>query len=144
MLIRWIHDRPVIVFKSGISVHSFNTPYQLAHIPSNLDREAFIHDTSSDALYYSLKIEAGDLLIMGTDGLWDNIYPRELMGILGGEKRMSQGIAERIGERAYRNSKADKAGPFQDAIQQAYPLIEWKGGKEDDITVLAAWVVALS
>ena len=146
MIVRWVHEKPVVVFKSGISVHSFNTPYQLAHIPSNLDQEAFIQDTSADALYYSLDIETGDLLVLGTDGLWDNIYDWELIDLLGREKQLSsaQRIAEKVGEEAFRNSKAGKAGPFQDAATQAYPEIQWRGGKVDDITVLAAWAIALS
>lgn len=146
MIVRWIHEKPVIVFKSGISVHSFNTPYQLAHIPANLDPEAFVQDTSADALYYSLEIETGDLLIFGTDGLWDNIYDWELISLLGKEKQFSssQRITEKIGEEAFKNSKAEKAGPFQDAAKQAYPELQWRGGKVDDITVLAAWAVALS
>ena len=53
MLLRWVDGKPTILFKSGVSVHSFNTPFQLAHIPNRLSHLPFIQDSFSDALHYS-------------------------------------------------------------------------------------------
>ena len=143
MLLRWVDGKPTILFKSDASVHSFSTPFQLAHIPKRLSHLPFIQDSFSDALHYSPEVQAGDLLILGTDGLWDNLYDWEMMQLLETQTSISaQGIAEILGHQAYRNSKADNAGPFQEAVHQAYPDVQWRGGKPDDITVLVAWVIS--
>lgn len=139
MLVRWSSGRPAIVFKTGVSVHSFNTPYQLANVPKNLHHVPFVQDTAADALHYCLEVEPGDLLIIGSDGLWDNLYDWEIVNLLGSNPTAApKGIAEVIGQQAYMNSKAETAGPFQDAVHQVYPGVQWRGGKVDDITVLAA------
>lgn len=144
MLVRWVDGRPTIVFKTGVSVHSFNTPYQLAHVPKSLDHIPFIQDSSADALYYSLEVESRDLLILGSDGLWDNLFDWEILNLLGNNSTTSpSGIAEIIGRQAYFNSKAETAGPFQEAVHQAYPEAQWRGGKVDDITVLTARIMQL-
>jgi len=145
IVVRWISGRPIIVFTTEVSVHSFNCPYQLARVPKNLNLTAFIHDTSADARNYSTEVKSGDLLIMGTDGLWDNLYDCDLINLLAKEDFFSpQEIAEMLGKQAYLNSKSSNATPFQEAVNQTYPGAQWRGGKADDITVLAAWVVNLS
>ena len=139
MLVRWSCGRPAVVFKTGVSVHSFNTPYQFANVPKNLGHVPFVQDTAADALHYCLEVEPGDLLIMGSDGLWDNLYDWEIVNLLGGSPTTApKGIAEVIGQQAFLNSKAENAGPFQEAVHQACPGVQWRGGKVDDITVLAA------
>jgi protein phosphatase PTC7 len=95
-------------------------------------------------LYYSLEVEPRDLLILGSDGLWDNLFDWEILNLLGNNSTTSpSGIAEIIGQQAYFNSKAETAGPFQEAVHQAYPEAQWRGGKVDDITVLTARIMQL-
>lgn len=145
IVVRWTSGRPTIVFETEVSVHSFNCPYQLARVPKNLNLTSFIHDTSADSLNYSIEVELGDLLIMGTDGLWDNLYDCDLINLLSqGDLLSPQEIAEMLGKRAFLNSRSANATPFQEAANQAYPGAQWRGGKVDDITVLAAWVITLS
>jgi protein phosphatase PTC7 len=145
IVVRWVSGRPAIVFRTGVLVHSFNTPYQLAKVPKYLDCASFIHDKSVDALHFSIDIAPGDLLIMGSDGLWDNLYDDDLISLLEGEDVLSpQGVADMLGNQAYLNSKSKASGPFQEAVQQAYPGALWRGGKTDDVTVLAALVVDLN
>lgn len=142
IVLRWLHEKLTLVFTTEVSMHSFNCPYQLAHIPTRLNFAAFINDTSKDARLYSRIVEPGDLVIMGTDGLWDNLYDRDIIDLLSNEDLISpHRAAEMLGKQAYLNSKSTRATPFQDAVNQTYPDRLWKGGKADDITVLAALVV---
>lgn len=57
--------------------HEFNLPYQLGSpelIPES--------DTVDDAAVYEIDAEAGDVLILGTDGLFDNMWNDQLARIV--------------------------------------------------------------
>jgi serine/threonine protein phosphatase PrpC len=84
------------------------------------------------------------MLIMGTDGFWDNLYEIDLIRLLECEDMLSpQGIADRLGDHAYQNSKSKTPGPFQEAVHQTCRGAQWRGGKADDVTVLVALIVDL-
>jgi len=96
--------RMVIVKKSKITQHSFNTPKQLVNCPDELDydrlcnegregtvkhikamrekaREIGFDITSDDPVTSSMtefKLREGDLLLCGSDGLFDNLYDDEI------------------------------------------------------------------
>ena len=107
IVVRWVSGRAEIIFKTGVLMHDFYTPYQLAHIPKHLNSRLFIRSTAADALQHSLDILPGDMLIMGTDGFWDNLYEIDLISLLECEDMLSpQGIADIQGNQAYQNSKS--------------------------------------
>ena len=57
--------------------HEFNCPYQLGSpelVPET--------DTADDAVVYELDAEQGDILVLGTDGLFDNMWNDELERIV--------------------------------------------------------------
>jgi serine/threonine protein phosphatase PrpC len=81
--------------------HSFNAPFQLARIPneayslnrnhenktfSNSDQktqqELFWCDEPDASDMYQLKVKPGDILILGTDGLFDNLFLEDIMDIV--------------------------------------------------------------
>ena len=63
---------------SQVQQHSFNCPYQAGsprlHPNSN---------TANDAEVYELDLQEGDLVVMATDGVFDNLWDRDLEKILG-------------------------------------------------------------
>eukprot|EP00403_Amphidinium_massartii_P035095 CAMPEP_0178432902 /NCGR_PEP_ID=MMETSP0689_2-20121128/32630_1 /TAXON_ID=160604 /ORGANISM="Amphidinium massartii, Strain CS-259" /LENGTH=581 /DNA_ID=CAMNT_0020054915 /DNA_START=74 /DNA_END=1819 /DNA_ORIENTATION=- len=161
--------------------HQFNLPYQLSRLPRPVDYFNLMHDGKgqlvcaakraegkkmdepSDADPYSWKVQPGDLLVMGSDGLFDNLYQREIKDIcdcatspfdvdgLGGsktidstqqhlEEELASRLAIAIAQAAFLKS-IDKNGnvPFNDNAKKFN--VNHTGGKTDDITCVCAWVV---
>ncbi|GLC42781.1 hypothetical protein PLESTB_001417400 [Pleodorina starrii] len=58
--------------------HSHNMPYQLA-CP---DEPVCDTDTTVQGDLYSIPLEAGDIVIMATDGLYDNLWPEAMLDIV--------------------------------------------------------------
>ncbi len=60
-----------------VQQHEFNCPYQLGSpeiVPET--------DTAEDAAVYELDAEQGDILVLGTDGLFDNMWDDQLERIV--------------------------------------------------------------
>jgi len=85
---------------------------------------------------YQFLLQDGDLVIFGTDGLFDNLCNDVLASIVkSNEKSKVQEIAGAIAKEAYLISKSKTAiTPF--AASAAAFGYEFRGGKEDDITVI--------
>jgi hypothetical protein len=66
-----------VAWASPVQEHSWNCPYQLSH-PSVVPQT----DTAEDAAVARLEVERGDVLVLGTDGLWDNMWEGELVSIV--------------------------------------------------------------
>jgi hypothetical protein len=73
-------------FKACSSTDYFNAPYQLAILPStipDMQKRLFMSDHPSDALRSSFgPLKHGDIVIMGTAGLFDNVFIEEMSAIL--------------------------------------------------------------
>ena len=39
-------------------------------------------DMPEDASLYELEVAPGDIIVAGTDGLWDNVHPEEIVSLL--------------------------------------------------------------
>lgn len=50
-------------------------PYQLASIPDHLNTPLVVQDAPTDALVYTLPAQVGDILLLATDGFWENMTP---------------------------------------------------------------------
>lgn len=141
-----------VVSRSTPQQHFFNCPYQLMWDGTEEG------DAPSDAQGYEVRVEPGDVLVVATDGLYDNVYDDDICRIAGevlgdaGEGRggglsslgasvSSVALAERLAREAqalatspgYRSPFAAaweaEAGPDQGS---------WDGGKLDDTTVVVA------
>ncbi|XP_017256710.2 probable protein phosphatase 2C 55 [Daucus carota subsp. sativus] len=122
-----------VVYKSPVQQHSFNYPYQLGPASSDLP---------SSAIEIELKMMAGDVIVAGTDGLFDNMHLEEISAqVSQGISRGSdpQDLAWTIAENALYNSFDRFAvTPFARASRENGG--SHSGGKRDDITVLVAFV----
>jgi len=58
------------IFRSVEQVHDFNFPYQLG---------GGSRDTINDAIQRTLGVARNDILIIGTDGLFDNLFDEEIL-----------------------------------------------------------------
>ncbi|KAI4389922.1 hypothetical protein MLD38_002089 [Melastoma candidum] len=94
------------VFRSPVQQHGFNITYQLESGNSG--------DLPSSGQVFTIPVAPGDVVIMGTDGLFDNLYNNEITAVV---------------------VHATRAGLSpQDAG------IRYYGGKLDDITVVVSYI----
>jgi protein phosphatase PTC7 len=143
-----------IVTQSREQHHGWNQPYQLTRIPQSL-RESngrnIRLDSVADCQAYEAQVQAGDLLLLFTDGLTDNLHWYEILKIVNDQleclqdahdaesKASPAAIAEVLVSAAQERSRDTTADtPF--ARNARRMRINMPGGKTDDITVVAAWV----
>jgi len=112
--------------------HSFNFPYQIGTGSA---------DKPQHAQRITVEVQPDDLIILGTDGLWDNLFDEDIIEVVANAPSDPATIAQLIARQAHivANDK-DIISPFsKSARSNGYPLAT--GGKLDDITVLVARVV---
>ncbi|KAI3379588.1 hypothetical protein SNEBB_004018 [Seison nebaliae] len=63
-------------------IHNINAPYQLGISPETLDDITFYRDSPCDATLTHCDIRSGDIIVMGTDGLWNNLFEYRLKNII--------------------------------------------------------------
>eukprot|EP00747_Dinoflagellata_sp_TGD_P164911 gnl/TRDRNA2_/TRDRNA2_185507_c0_seq1.p1 gnl/TRDRNA2_/TRDRNA2_185507_c0~~gnl/TRDRNA2_/TRDRNA2_185507_c0_seq1.p1 ORF type:complete len:874 (+),score=123.61 gnl/TRDRNA2_/TRDRNA2_185507_c0_seq1:79-2700(+) len=146
-----------VVDRSTEMQHSWNCPYQLTHLPSALsERFPTLHlDSAADCDTYRVNVCEGDLILVYTDGLRDNLHDREILhiadcaltpsfGALAGvadyvtpPERLAKALATAAQERSL-----DPSAKVPFAEHSRRLGYEIAGGKQDDITVIAAWVVS--
>lgn len=47
-----------------------------------MKQRRFCEDTPEDSDNYQLRVREGDLLILGTDGIFDNLFEEEILDIV--------------------------------------------------------------
>jgi protein phosphatase PTC7 len=91
---------------------------------------------------FSLQVAAGDVIVAGTDGLFDNLYDNELVGVVIHATRAGLGpqvTAQKIVALARERAEdRDRQTPFSLAAQEAG--YRFYGGKLDDITVVVSYI----
>ncbi|KAK9767533.1 hypothetical protein K7432_002633 [Basidiobolus ranarum] len=125
------------VFRTEEQQHCFNYPYQLG--TGSLDRP-------SDAQAFTVKVQKGDIVILGSDGIYDNLSDEDILDIVLRSTSSSlvninpQKISDALAKQAKIVSEDSTfPSPFQDrAMQEGF---YYQGGKIDDISVLVALVV---
>ncbi|KAK9711332.1 hypothetical protein K7432_007911 [Basidiobolus ranarum] len=125
------------VFRTEEQQHCFNYPYQLG--TGSLDKP-------SDAQAFTVKVQKGDIVILGSDGIYDNLSDEDILDIV---LRSASGSLMNVNPQKVSDALAKQAkivsedstfpSPFQDrAMQEGF---YYQGGKIDDISVLVALVV---
>jgi protein phosphatase PTC7 len=159
-----------VTFVSQQQLRSFNHPYQLGWTGEDIpESEITSFKTAKDSCTSSIHLRRGDIVIVATDGLFDNVDVDEICEIAldweqrhgfvrGGdvvfrERRWAMGnsltalsaevvseLAASLCQRARENSvNAEIDSPF--AILAKENDIMWSGGMPDDCTVLVLHVV---
>lgn len=125
-----------VAFRTREQTHAFNTPLQIGTGG----------DLPTDAEEGKVELEEGDVIVVGTDGLFDNLFDHEIVDLVAKgleEKRKPKEVAELLASRAHQvGAKVTGKTPFgQSARKHGYHFV---GGKMDDITVLVAFVARSS
>tara|TARA_R110002126_G_scaffold39471_5_gene117195 strand:+ start:793 stop:1572 length:780 start_codon:yes stop_codon:yes gene_type:complete len=140
-----------ILIKSKEQQHGFNFPYQLGKVEGK-DGKFYEHgdDRPQDCETYQLKLHEGDIVVFGSDGLFDNIWDNALLEEINSmDSESPEKMANSLAEMAFNEAgRKDNWIPFTErALEQgAWGLKErndpaFLGGKMDDITVVVAIVV---
>lgn len=155
---RMTSTRSFIVFKSPSQQHDFNYPYQLCRLPQELKKLLIRRpDMPSDCLLCDIEVEEGDLVLVYSDGVDDNLHDAEVLDIcdralspyaahvLGLPSQAATPpdlVSRAIGGAAYlRSTQENVRTPFAEEARKAgWPVAWCRGGKEDDITCVAAWI----
>lgn len=132
-----------IVHRSEEQQHYFNTPFQLS-LPPPGNANRVLSDSPESADTFSFPVKDGDVILVATDGVFDNV-PKDLLletlKNVEGEKDAVklQMTANSIALMARSLSfDSDFMSPF--AINARKNNIHTIGGKPDDITVVLACV----
>jgi len=120
-----------VVYRSKEQQHSFNCPFQLGtdstDLPYHADRISF-------------PLQEDDLIVVGTDGLLDNLFDGDIVDVVVQAQQQNLSLEQTARELAKRASEAaqKRVGmvPFGlHARDHGYIFV---GGKLDDITVVVA------
>lgn len=95
---------------------------------------------------FTFPVAVGDVIIAGTDGLFDNLYNNEITGVVVHAIRAGfnpQVTAQKIAALGRQRAlDKNRQTPFSSAAQDAG--YRYYGGKLDDITVVVSYISASS
>ncbi|XP_022154888.1 probable protein phosphatase 2C 26 isoform X2 [Momordica charantia] len=133
-----------IIFSTSPQEHYFDCPYQLS--------SERVGQTFLDATVSNVELMEGDILVMGSDGLFDNVFDHEILATA--TKNVDVVEAAKALANLASSHSADKMfeSPYSlEARSKGYDVPFWKkilgmkltGGKLDDITVVVGQVVSI-
>ncbi|KAM3239875.1 hypothetical protein ACQJBY_053519 [Aegilops geniculata] len=122
--------------RSPVQQHDFNFSYQLQSGNSS--------DLPNAAQVFKVPVASGDVIVAGTDGLFDNLYNNDITAVVVHATRAGlepQVTAQKIAALARQRAQdKNRPTPFSTAAQDAG--YRYYGGKLDDITVVVSYVTA--
>ncbi|XP_043809565.1 probable protein phosphatase 2C 26 isoform X2 [Manihot esculenta] len=134
--------RGQIIFSTSTQEHYFDCPYQLS--------SEMVGQTYLDAMVSNMELMEGDTIVMGSDGLFDNIFDSEIVATIARHDCVT-GAAKALANLARIHSMDSKfESPYAlEARSKGFDVPLWKkilgmkltGGKLDDITVIVGRVV---
>lgn len=132
-----------VVHRSEEQQHYFNTPFQLAVAPETMVGQV-LSDSPESAQTSSIGVEEGDIILVGTDGLFDNLSEEMILHHVSKLKDHKAESVQNVANVLVHDAKQlslnpDYLSPFA-TNAAAYGYDDVLGGKPDDITVLLARV----
>jgi protein phosphatase PTC7 len=125
----------VPLFRTKEQTHGFNFPFQVG----------VGGDDPKKADYQVHNVQDNDILVVGTDGLFDNMFDEQIIEIFQPFIKQSEAIldlelvAQMIAKRAEELSLNPKwNSPFAKEAYRNY--YDFKGGKHDDVTVIVSQI----
>jgi len=135
LILRRDSNSTEVVHMSQSQQKGFNFPFQLGWGRNG--------DHPRAALEFNHEVKTGDIIVVGTDGLFDNLDEYDISGLvdsfLKSHNYDSKELAEYIGQEAFKASvDTRRESPFgREARKAGY---RYNGGKSDDITVVVGRV----
>jgi len=137
-----------VIHRSTEQQHYFNTPYQLSlpPQPASGSNSSMLQDSPEVADASSVLLEEGDIIVLATDGLWDNLDDEMIWEEINANlqdstdeeslDRTARALARRARALAFDPSYMS---PFAKNARAA-GIQRVQGGKPDDITILLSAV----
>ncbi|XP_047312166.1 probable protein phosphatase 2C 80 [Impatiens glandulifera] len=126
----------ISIFRSPVQQHGFNFTYQLESGTGS--------DLPSSGQVFTVPVSVGDIIVAGSDGLFDNLYNEEITEVIVDAVKAGldpQGMAQKIAALARKRAlDRNRQSPFSVAAQEAG--FRYYGGKLDDTTVLVSYVTS--
>jgi protein phosphatase PTC7 len=167
MVLRKRENGLATVYRSVEQQHCFNCPFQLARLPGSEHYSGLSarglgslvtllqksssqrQDTALDARTEVIRLQAGDILIAGTDGLFDNLYDSDIVDIVRARMEMDYSdcclpdiIARELAVKAVEKGwDSMYKSPFSRTSHKAGK--QYLGGKLDDTTVVVGVAVPI-
>lgn len=120
-----------VLYRTKEQQHRFNFPFQLGKTskdkPDNSDVDR-------------IPVQSGDIVVVGTDGLFDNLYDHQILScVVQNKNKLPEQLSFAVAKLARENAARQTGpSPFSDgATQYGRPR---QGGKMDDITVVVGVV----
>jgi protein phosphatase PTC7 len=143
-----------VTYRSPQQLHYFNCPFQLGFAGAELVsdvvddlasgthspmREKPLFETPENGMRLRVPVLEGDLIILATDGLFDNVDEDVLLEIVRAEPDL-EAMTRQLVQKAYDLSlDRMRDSPFARLAKENDLM--WGGGMPDDITIVAARVV---
>jgi protein phosphatase PTC7 len=137
-----------VVFRATLTTHKFNFPYQIGNI-GDPKLGQMNSDTSASAIVERFELVDGDIAIMATDGLWDNVFEIDVLSLLSASNLKAKSPAD-VTERDLQSFLSELCGltlknavnpkaktPWSIGVEQEFNT-KYLGGKPDDLTVIVS------
>ncbi len=149
-----------LIFQSPHLQHFFDCPFQFGAAPEFTPAT----DTAEDAAVYRLALQPGDVIVLATDGALDNVWPEDIVALAPRSAGEVQAAADALASlAACHGADPEYDSPYaMEAREEGIDIPIWEkigkvsfsngqvqlgqlsGGKQDDVTVVMAWVEASS
>jgi len=114
-------------YRSEEMQHFFNFPFQLGTGHTT---------TAQDANIVRLDLQEGDVIVAGTDALFDNLFDEEILNIVNNTPPNAN-LARILALEAFQRGYTHQPSPFMKMAHRLGLIDTDQGGKPDDITVIA-------
>lgn len=71
-----------VLYQSKAQTHGFNTPLQLSKLPPEYRAQGSIDSKPSHADLWTSRVLDGDMVLVATDGFWDNVSVNEVLQLV--------------------------------------------------------------
>ncbi|CAN0897406.1 Probable protein phosphatase 2C 26 [Linum grandiflorum] len=124
-----------IVFSTTPQEHYFDCPYQLS--------SETVGQTYLDAMVSNVEVMEGDFVVMGSDGLFDNVFDHEIVSTIARHKDVTDAAKLHSLDWSYESPYALEARSkgMEAPVWKRILGMKLTGGKLDDITVIVGRVV---
>ncbi|KAJ9167503.1 hypothetical protein P3X46_022151 [Hevea brasiliensis] len=131
-----------MIFSTPTQEHYFDCPYQLS--------SEMVGQTYLDAMVSSMELMEGDTIVMGSDGLFDNVFDNEIVSTIARYDSVAEAAKALANLARTHAMDSEFESPYAlEARSKGIDVPFWKkilgmklaGGKLDDITVIVGQVV---
>jgi len=155
---RWLYgavvgDSAFLVIRDGKKMYRSSQHYYQFDHPYHFGNEMMGKLLETDIQLKSVRVKRGDIIVSGSDGLFDNMWDHEIVEVVNEVAKANQGnnedpvdtlrLAEAIVDRAHQFSRDDsRRSPYGEYAERETGYLFF-GGREDDITAIVSRVVPL-